>query len=81
MYGNRDLCIRPKALDVFAICISESTPSIIRAPPEAETIIKGFFSSRARSATRAIFSPTTEPIEPPMNPKSMTPNWTGMPST
>jgi glutamate mutase epsilon subunit len=35
-------------------------------------IIIGIFSSIALSIARAIFSPTTEPIEPPINAKSIT---------
>jgi len=63
----------------FAICISESTPSCMRAPPEAEMMISGYFRSMARCPSRAIFSPTTEPIDPPMNAKSMTARHTGIP--
>ena len=66
---------RPQALDaaiVLASCISASVPSCIRAPPDADTMISGTRSARAASAARVTFSPTTAPIEPPMNPKSMT---------
>ncbi len=42
----------------------------MRAPPLAEKQTKGAPMSRARSAPRAKRSPTTEPIEPPMNAKS-----------
>ena len=41
----------------------------------------GIRSARASSAARVTFSPTTAPIEPPMNPKSMTQIDTGRPST
>ena len=47
-------------------------PSCIRAPPDALTMISGTREARAYSAARVTFSPTTAPIEPPMNPKSMT---------
>ena len=47
-------------------------PSCIRAPPDADTTMSGIRASRAASAARVTFSPTTAPIEPPMNPKSMT---------
>jgi hypothetical protein len=56
-------------------------PSCWRAPPEAEQMIKGRRSRRATSAARAIFSPTTEPIEAPMNEKSMIASITGSPSS
>ncbi len=51
----------------------ESVPSIIRAPPEQETITRGSFPSSARSMPRVTFSPTTTPIEPPMKPYSIAP--------
>ena len=56
---------------VFAICISDSAPSIIRAPPLEETMMRGCFDFQARSMARPIFSPTTDPMLPPMNEKSM----------
>ena len=52
---------------VLAICISASTFSCMRAPPDDATEISGIESSSARSTARANFSPTTEPIEPPRN--------------
>ena len=42
------------------------------AEPDALTTRSGIRSARACSAARVTFSPTTAPIEPPMNPKSMT---------
>ena len=63
---------RSSAPSVLASCISASVPSCIRAPPEALTMSNGTRASRACSAARVTFSPTTAPIEPPMNPKSMT---------
>ena len=57
---------RPSAAEVLAICISENRLSCMRAPPLAEKLTNGARSSSARSAARANFSPTTEPIEPPM---------------
>ncbi len=71
-YGTRAARSRSRAAIVLASCISASVPSCIRAPPDAETTTSGTRSSRAASAARATFSPTTAPIEPPMNPKSMT---------
>ena len=52
----------------------------MRAPPEAETTISGHLRSTARSAARVIFSPTTEPIEPPMKRYSMAASTTGISS-
>ena len=65
------------AEETFAICISESAPSCIRAPPDATNRITGSFRSPARSNRRASFSPTTTPMLPPMNSKSITPIATG----
>ena len=65
--------------DVLAICISDSAPSCMRAPPEADTISNGIPFSAERCASRATFSPTTEPIDPPMKAKSMTARLTGWP--
>jgi len=49
MYGTFALSSRASAEEILASCIRLTTPSIIRAPPEAETIIKGVFESNARS--------------------------------
>ena len=66
----------------MAICISERIPSCIRAPPpEPETKIRGSFCAVACSAARVSFSPTTDPIEPAMNAKSVMPSTTGRPRT
>src|SRR5687767_4396639 len=62
---------RPRAPTILAICMSARVPSCMRAPPDAETMTSGRRSARARSAIRVIFSPTTLPIEPPMNAKSI----------
>ena len=53
------------AADTFAICIRDSTPSCIRAPPDALITTAGTWRAAARSNSRVIISPTTEPIEPP----------------
>jgi len=66
---------------VLASCMRESTPSCIRAPPDADTMTSDSFCASDRIAIRAIFSPTTDPIEPPMNLKSITPSWIGTPSS
>ena len=71
-YGTRAARSRSRAAIVLASCISASVPSCIRAPPDAETTTSGTRSSSAPSAARATFSPTTAPIDPPMNAKSMT---------
>jgi hypothetical protein len=44
-------------------------------------MMNGRCSRSARSPARAIFSPTTEPIDPPMKEKSITPRHTGIPSS
>ncbi len=41
MYGSRARSSRASAAQIFAICISDSAPSIIRAPPEQDTTISG----------------------------------------
>ena len=58
---------------VFAICIRETIPSCILAPPEQAKIMTGSFSSVARSTMRVIFSPTTCPILLIMNRASQIP--------
>ncbi len=70
---------RSSAASVLASCISARVPSCIRAPPEALTTTSGIRASSACSAARVTFSPTTAPIDPPMNPKSMTQIATGIP--
>ncbi len=79
-YGSPASRRRPSAAEVLAICISERTPSCMRAPPEAEKISAGTFRSSARSNTRVIFSPATEPIDPPMNSNTKKPSSTGIAS-
>ena len=53
----------------------------MRAPPEALTTTSGMRSRSARSMMRANFSPTTDPMDPPMKAKSITASDTGMPSS
>ncbi|MND07953.1 hypothetical protein D3C83_302700 [compost metagenome] len=43
--------------------------------------MSGYLRSSDRVPSRAIFSPTTEPMEPPMKAKSMMPRFTGSPSS
>ena len=71
--GRLSPCIRASAAEILAICISESVPSIIRAPPEQDTTTSGSRSSTARSMQRVTFSPTTTPIDPPMKAYSIAP--------
>ena len=66
MYGSRARSSRASAAEIFAICISDSAPSIMRSPPEHDTISIGARRASAISMPRTIFSPTTTPIEPPM---------------
>ncbi len=49
MYGTRDSRNFDRAAEVFAICMSESTPSCMRAPPDAHNMIAGRLCATARS--------------------------------
>ena len=49
-------------------------PSYMRAPPLVETMITGSFFLVPVSIRRVSFSPTTDPIDPPRNEKSMMPS-------
>ena len=60
------------AIVVFAICISDKTPSLILDPPPETTTTIGNFFFVAFSMAKDIFCPTAHPIEPPMKPKSNT---------
>jgi len=77
MKGSRASRNSAAATEVLASCMRERMPSCMRAPPEAVTVITARRSARARSNVRATFSPTTEPIEPPMKKKSMAAMATG----
>ena len=79
MNGTRAALTRSTTPIVLTSCISEYVPSCIRAPPEEEMMRSGIRRAIAASPARATFSPTTEPIEPPMKPKSMTHIDTGRP--
>ena len=72
-------CRRATAALVFASCMSETQPSCMRAPPDAEIARNGSFRSRANSAPRVIASPTPPPMLPPMNAKSMIETTSGCP--
>ena len=52
----------------------------MRAPPEHETTTSAELLSIERSMARVIFSPTTDPIEPPIKLYSMAESMTGKPS-
>ena len=80
MYGMRRSASCDSMADAFAICMRESTPSCMRAPPDAEIRTSGYFRSSDRWPSRAIFSPTTDPIDPPMKLKSITPTLSGAPA-
>ena len=66
-----------RAAEVFAICIKEFKPSCILAPPDAVTQINGQLAATAAFTPRTKRSPTTEPIEPPMNLNSNAATTTG----
>ena len=76
-YGSPASPRRASAAEVLAICISERMPSCMRAPPEADTMMTGTCLSIASSMARVSFSPTTEPMLPPMKPNSKTQSTTG----
>src|SRR6266513_161977 len=59
-----------RAAVVLAICTSESSPSCMRAPPDAVTQTNGSFCSIATRTPRTKRSPTTDPIEPPIKSNS-----------
>jgi len=81
MYGRRACDSLARAAEILAICMRDCAPSCMRAPPEHDTMMSGVCCCSARSAARVIFSPTTEPLLPPMKPYSMTANTTAMPPT
>ena len=68
------------AIVVFAICITDKTPSWILEPPPDMTETIGNFFLVAFSMAREIFWPAAQPIDPPMNPKSNTIIMHSMPS-
>src|SRR2546426_3897728 len=61
MKGTRAARSRATSTDVLAICIRDSTPSCMRAPPDAETTTSPIRFSTERRVSRASFSPTTDP--------------------
>ena len=61
---------RPMAALVLAICIREKRDSCMRAPPLAAKHTRAAPWARAASTPRVKRSPTTEPMEPPMNSNS-----------
>ena len=79
MYGSPASSRRASAAEIFAICISESAPSIMRAPPEQEMMIERHCARQRALDARVIFSPTTTPMLPPMKPYSMAAMTTGCP--
>ena len=70
--GDVASLIRSTAQLVLAICMRLRMPSCMRAPPEVHTATSGRSSPLASSALLQSFSPTTLPMLPPMNPKSIT---------
>ena len=83
MLMNGSFAWRSRAIAalVFAICMSESAPSCMRAPPDDETMINGAFEASAASAASAIRSPTTTPMEPPRKEKSRIAKTIGLPAS
>ena len=70
IYGSLSFASLLRAADVLAICIRDRIPSCMRAPPEHERIIRGVLFIIALSIDLVIFSPTTTPMLPPINPNS-----------
>ena len=68
------------AAEVFAICIRETMPSCILAPPDAVNITTGSRSFVALSTALATFSPTFSPMLAIRNRPSQTPSTTSSPS-
>src|SRR5260221_699044 len=68
--GRRRSARSVSAAVVLAICRSDSAPSCMRAPPEAQTHTNGSVCSMATRTPRTKRSPTTEPIQPPMKSNS-----------
>ena len=77
MYRPRAWLSRPIAALVLAICMSATTPSCMRAPPEAQMRTSGRRSSTASSTQRVTFSPTTDPMLAMRKPESITQRTTG----
>ena len=78
--GEDASLMRSTAQLVLAICMRLRMPSCMRAPPDVHTATSGRSSPLASSALLQSFSPTTLPMLPPMNPKSMTASRQGVPS-
>ena len=79
MYSSPAALCRATAPEVFAICIRDTMPSCIRAPPDAVNTMMGSPASVACSKARVSFSPTTLPILPIMYRGSITASVTGIP--
>ena len=81
MNGSLAFSSLATAAQVLAICMSEMMPSCMRAPPEAETMMKARLKRRACSMARTIFSPVPLARLPPRKRKSMTASTTRVPAT
>ena len=69
------------AADVFSICIRDTIPSCILAPPEQQKINTGKFNAVALSMAHVIFSPTTCPILAIIKRESHIPSTISSPNT
>ena len=72
MYRSPASLWRLTAPEHLAICMRDTTPSCIRAPPEAVKPMTGRRWASANSNRRVIFSPTAEPMEAMIKLESMT---------
>src|SRR6185312_5099108 len=70
IYGRRAAFTVSTAMVVRGSCISDRTPSCMRAPPDAGTTTRAASCSTASRAAARSPSPTATPIEPPMKLKS-----------
>ena len=68
--GTEFFLISAIALEVLDIWNNDTKDSCIRAPPLAEKQTNGTFFSIHSFAARENFSPTTEPIDPPIKENS-----------
>ena len=72
MNGRRRSARSVSAAVVLAICISENSPSCMRAPPLEVKHTSGSCCSIDTRTPRTKRSPTTDPIDPPRNSNSNT---------
>ena len=65
------LVIGERSAEQIKIQVGAALPELENAPPDFEIIMKGILCLMLKSIERAIFSPTTEPMDPPIKLKSI----------